>query len=133
MNIPYNKERCKQRLLKDYLKHGKLVVAFDFDNTIFDYHSLGDDYSDIISLLKQCTDLNFDLILFTVDTDSLKLHNKITYVSKILVTSNFTVNESKVMKGSIKPYYNILLDDRAGLEESCEILKFVIDYANNIH
>lgn len=37
------------------------------------------------------------------------------------------VNESPVFPNSEKPYYNILLDDRAGLEESYEILKYVVD------
>lgn len=36
-------------------------------------------------------------------------------------------NESPVFPNSEKPYYNILLDDRAGLEESYEILKYVVD------
>lgn len=32
-----------------------------------------------------------------------------------------------IFSKSKKPYYNILLDDRAGLEESYEILKYVVD------
>lgn len=34
---------------------------------------------------------------------------------------------SRLFPNSRKPYYNILLDDRAGLEESYEILKYVVD------
>lgn len=34
---------------------------------------------------------------------------------------------SSIFSKSKKPYYNILLDDRAGLEESYEILKYVVD------
>ena len=30
--------RCVDRLKKDYEVHKNLIVAFDFDNTIFDYH-----------------------------------------------------------------------------------------------
>lgn len=37
------------------------------------------------------------------------------------------INQSSVLPKSYKPYYNILLDDRAGLEESYEILKYVVD------
>lgn len=33
------------------------------------------------------------------------------------------INQSSVLPKSYKPYYNILLDDRAGLEESYEIFK----------
>ena len=45
--------------------------------------------------------------------------------------SHFFVNTSPIFSRSRKPYYNILLDDRAGLEESYNILKQVIDYANS--
>ena len=35
---PYmNEQKCFDRLKSDYEKHGKIIVAFDFDNTIFDY------------------------------------------------------------------------------------------------
>jgi hypothetical protein len=37
------------------------------------------------------------------------------------------INENKdVFPGSPKPYYNILLDDRAGLESSIKILEKII-------
>lgn len=35
--------------------------------------------------------------------------------------------KKRLFPNSKKPYYNILLDDRAGLEESYEILKYVVD------
>ena len=37
------------------------------------------------------------------------------------------ITSSRLFPNSKKPYYNILLDDRAGLEESYEILKYVVD------
>lgn len=42
---------------------------------------------------------------------------------------SFFINTSPIFSRSRKPYYNILLDDRAGLEESYNILKQVVDYA----
>ena len=33
-NHPFGKEACKKRLLEEYKKYGKLIVAFDYDNTI---------------------------------------------------------------------------------------------------
>lgn len=80
-NHPFGKEACKKRLLEEYKKYGELIVAFDYDNTIFDYHNNGE----------------------------------------------LQINQSSVLPKSYKPYYNILLDDRAGLEESYEILKYVVD------
>ncbi|HNV97499.1 MAG TPA: hypothetical protein PKL13_04340, partial [bacterium] len=62
-----------------YIKHKKLIVAFDFDNTIFDYHKKEVDYSKIINLLKECQDLGFILKLFTSETSKDKLDWKIKY------------------------------------------------------
>lgn len=64
-NHPFGKEACKKRLLEEYHKYRKLIV--DFDNTIFDYHNTGGDYSCVIELLKECSLLGFEMILFTTD------------------------------------------------------------------
>jgi hypothetical protein len=37
-------------LPKDYLAHGHLFVAFDYDNTVFDYYNQGINYEKIIDL-----------------------------------------------------------------------------------
>lgn len=57
-NHPFGKEAC--RLLEEYHKYGKLIVAFD--NTIFDYHNNGGDYSEVINLLNKCYKLEFDIV-----------------------------------------------------------------------
>lgn len=126
-NHPFNKENCKKRLLEEYHRYGKLIVAFDFDNTIYDYHNDGGDYSEVIKLLRDCSKLGFELVLFTTEEDYDKLLTKVHKVDRILNTCNCKVNISSVFSKAKKPYYNILLDDRAGLEESYEILKYVVD------
>ena len=135
MKHPFNQQACLERLKNEYDKYGKLIVAFDFDNTIYDFHKNEGDYSEVIDLLKECIKLEFDLILFTVDEDPDKVSEKVRWlVSNDLwsyKSSHFFVNIGPLFSGSRKPYYNILLDDRAGLEESYNILKQVVDYANS--
>lgn len=108
-----------QRLKDDYLKHGSLFVAFDYDNTVFDFHGKGIDYSPVITLLRTCKSLGFTLIVFTGNEgDDLKR------VLSDLHDRNIPfdlVNENPLMK-TRKPYYNILLDDRAGLQEAFNLL-----------
>lgn len=53
------------RLKQDYLAHKSLFVAFDYDNTVFDYHSQGINYEAIVELLRICKSYGFTLILFT--------------------------------------------------------------------
>lgn len=132
-NHPFGKEACKKRLLEEYKKYGKLIVAFDFDNTIFDYHNTGGDYSCVINLLRRCTMLGFEMILLSTEENENKIIEKqvecvqmrIGNLINDMIIPPFT--SSRLFPNSRKPYYNILLDDRAGLEESYEILKYVVD------
>lgn len=126
-NHPFGYEACCKRLMLEYQKYGKLIVAFDFDNTIFDYHNNGGDYSCVIELLKECSKLGFELVLFTTSEDYDELKNKYGYSARLLESSTLRMNSSSLFTAAKKPYYNILLDDRAGLEESYNILKYVVD------
>jgi hypothetical protein len=103
------------RLIEDHIKHGSLFVAFDFDNTVFDYFGVGDEYPKIESLLKFLKSIGMKLILFT-GNEGEKLNEIISYCDKRGYAPDY-VNENPIMK-TRKPYYNILLDDRAGLGEA---------------
>lgn len=135
-NHPFNKENCKKRLLEEYRKYGSLIVAFDYDNTIFDYHNKGGDYSCVIELLKSCTILGFEMILLSTEESENKIVEKQTECLKMGIGNSINniiippFRSSRLFPNSKKPYYNILLDDRAGLEESYEILKYVVDEIN---
>ena len=80
MKHPFNQQACLERLKNEYDKYGKLIVAFDFDNTIYDFHKNGGDYSEVIDLLKECIKLEFDLILLTVDEDPNKVSEKVRWL-----------------------------------------------------
>lgn len=51
-NHPFCDYNCILRLVKEVEKYGKLVIGFDFDNTIFDVHNNGGNYKHIIDTLK---------------------------------------------------------------------------------
>ena len=117
-----------QRLQNDYLEHGSIFVAYDYDNTVFDYHHQGVDYTKIINLLSVCKSLGFTLILFT-GNEGEELENVKNDLKKRNIPFDL-VNENPLMK-TRKPYYNILLDDRAGLEEAYNHLKKLTDAIQN--
>lgn len=50
LNVAYTQHSATQRLWEEYQKYKRLVIAFDFDNTIFDFHNLGLDVKDTIDL-----------------------------------------------------------------------------------
>ena len=117
-----------KRLKQDYLIHKSLFVAYDYDNTVFDFHGLNINYSKIIELLRTCKSLGFTLILFTGNEGE-----KLEVIKKDLKHRNIPfdlINENPLMN-TRKPYYNILLDDRAGLKESYNNLKKLIDEIRN--
>ena len=117
-----------ERLKKDYLEHKSLFVAYDYDNTVFDYHNQGINYEKIIKLLRVCKSLNFILILFTGNEGE-----QLEIIKKDLIKRNIPyhlINENPLMK-TRKPYYNILLDDRAGLKEAYYNLKKLTNEIRN--
>lgn len=116
-----------KRLVSDYKKHGNLFVAFDFDNTVFDYFTQGDTYPKIEGLLCFLKKIGFKLILFT-GNEGAKLDDIVEYCNERGYRPDY-VNESPVMK-TTKPYYNILLDDRAGLNDAYQTLVLTLNILN---
>ena len=115
------KDKAIERLHKELKKYGKLYIAFDFDNTIFDYHNEGEDHSKVINLLKRCSEMGHTLILFTATSNEERLTFMKLYCKHFGIKVTY-INENPEISDSSKHYYNILLDDRAGLEESYQIL-----------
>lgn len=118
------------RLCQELDTHKKLVIGFDFDNTIFDVHNKGGDYSQVISVLQRCKELDWTLCLYTAELREDWLKWKVDYCKHFGIEPDY-VNESPLIKGTKKPFFNLLLDDRAGLEEAYTLLIKVIDYADS--
>jgi hypothetical protein len=121
MKHPFlNPSHAYQRLLREYKQYGSIVVAVDFDNTIYDYHQTGMDCSDIMDLLQKLHGISCYIILWTCS-------EAYDFIEKYCETHQIpynAINENPpFFKGnSRKVYYNELLDDRAGLRESFDRL-----------
>jgi hypothetical protein len=117
----FSTDRCVDRLLDWYNLHKKLIVAFDFDDTVWDFHRKGFECPKVLELLRQCQAAGFTLIMFTTDEDPENIKWKVKYCSENGLNVTY-VNESPVMPLAKKPFYNILLDDKAGLGQAYEAL-----------
>lgn len=129
MKHPFNEERCARRLLWEYQKYDKLIVGIDFDNTI---KSVKEDSSceEIIELLRRCSqDPKITLCLWSICPNG-EEQEKIEYCASLGINIDY-INESpfKIGDGK-KEFFNVLLDDRAGLESAYNNLKYVLDNAN---
>lgn len=123
-----NTDECVKRLVNDYKKHNNLFIAFDYDNTVSDFHKIGDTFPKLETLLKECKEFGLSLILFTAK-EEFGIDIAFQYCLKRGYKPDY-INESPVMKTK-KPYYNILLDDRAGLNEAYEILTLTLKQLKN--
>lgn len=125
MDFYLDNKNVVARLKREREKYGSLVVAYDFDNTVYDFHKEGHKYPLVIDLLRECKEMGDTLIVFTAST-------KYKFIEQYLKENNIPydlINENPpffITAGEVKKiYYNILLDDRAGLESAYNALKEV--------
>lgn len=121
-----NNSNAVDRLVEEWVKYKSLIVAYDFDNTVFDFHNEGHSYEYVINLLRECKKLGAYLIVFTASDK-----DRHQFIKKYLDNNSIPydgINENKpdlpFKDGKI--YYNILLDDRAGLESAVNVIEEAI-------
>lgn len=126
MDFYLDDQNCIDRLINEWNCYGQLIVAVDYDNTLFDYNKKGYVFVDVIDLIKNAKDMGCHISIFTSCDES-----RFPEIDKYLTMMNIqynSINETPdyiPFKGR-KIYYNILLDDRAGLSAAYNILKSVI-------
>jgi len=112
-----------KRLYEEYKKYGSLAIGVDFDNTIFDYHNKGYNCSTVIDLVIRAQRLGNKIHIFTAnpDHDKVKAHCEAEGIIIEGINTGFDLGwESR------KPFYNLLLDDRAGLISAVEDLSQLV-------
>lgn len=121
-------DNCVNRLLKEWDEYGKLIVAYDFDNTVNDSVGGTTGYSgQVRELVRACKEMGCTMIVFTCRTAE-----EYPLVKKYLNDNDIPydyINENipdLSIKTSNKIFFNILLDDRCGLSASYEILVDVL-------
>jgi hypothetical protein len=122
-------ENAVARLLEEWKKYKKIIIAYDFDDTVYDFYKKGRKYESIIDLLKRCEKVGAYFIVFTCreekhfpEVAKYLIENSIPY-DKINDNISFIAEQMT----SRKIYYNIFLDDRAGLSASYNILKSAVE------
>jgi len=112
------------RLLKEYKQYKSLVIAYDLDNTLYDFHKKGETYTMVMDLLKDLKSIGCYMICFTANSDkdfvlSYLTENKIPFDAINENPPFFKCEERKI-------YFNALLDDRAGLQQVYNELNLLI-------
>lgn len=126
MDFFLDDKNCIDRLFSEWQKYGSIIVAYDFDNTVYDYYNKGYSYDEVINLLRDCKKEGFHLTVFTSCND-----DRFQEIRTFLTDNNIPfdgINETPdfiPFKGR-KVYFNILLDDRAGLSSAFGQLQTLI-------
>jgi len=120
---PYiNDLNCIKRLISEWVKHKSLIIAYDYDNTVFDYHNLGYEFSGLIKLLRECKKYGGKFIVYSCSPVD-RYGDMKSYLNSNDIPFD-TINENiiELHGGNGKLFYNIFLDDRAGLKSAYSIL-----------
>lgn len=123
MDYYLDENNVVDRLVAEWQRYGKIIIAYDFDDTVYDYHKKDRQYNDVITLLKECGLVGAYFIVFTCcgedDYDKIK-----DYLSQLDIPYDAINDNLEFVKfKGRKIYYNILLDDRAGLPSAYKCLK----------
>lgn len=121
-------KNCVARLLDWYNRNGILIVAYDFDNTVYDFHNRGHDYTEVIELIRKAKRAGCYLIVFTGNRDEQFVRD---FLDKNDIPFDVINEHAQFLpeqdRQTRKVYYNILLDDAAGLMSAYKHLEEFIE------
>lgn len=122
------KDRFIDRLVNEWIQHGKIVIGVDYDETFSPWRIMTEDdirALGIIDLLRACQYTGCHLVCFTscnkdrypeIQERFKEFGLRLDSINKNPITLPYGNEEGS------KIYYNIFLDDRAGLGEALYIL-----------
>lgn len=121
-----SKDESYNRLLKEYRAYNSLVVAVDFDGTLYDFHNEGITFDSVITLVRELKEIGCYIIIFTANENTSLI---VEYLAdKKIPYDKINENPPFFKSKAAKIYYNVLLDDRAGLGEVYDQLSKLIKH-----
>lgn len=119
--------RVVDRLYNEYKRYGDIIIAFDFDYTVHNFRDEDYTYDCVIELLRKWQPYA-KLVVFSASPE--ERYPYITdYLNRRAIPFD-AINEDVLIekrKPTRKLYYNILLDDRAGLGSAYMALDMLYD------
>jgi len=124
------RQKIIKKLYDLYLEHGSIILGVDFDNTVFPLDPMFiEECYETVELVKRAVPYS-KICLWTV-SDKWSLIYKVALMEAMGIKADY-VNESPVILGDgPKPFFNLLLDDNAGLTEAKSILEGFLQLIKN--
>lgn len=115
------------KLYKDWIRHGKIIICVDYDQTILPYQSFEKELCQmVVDTIKEAQAIGATVILFTC-RDGEMLEKAKEYCKSINLHFDQINPIDPFLPGySQKPYCNVMLDDKAGLLSALYILQNAI-------
>lgn len=121
------------KITKAYNTHGSLIVGVDFDDTVFPFSKNEENVErcrrvvNILLSLKKEMGIDLILCLYSVADEQSLVYKE--HIMDCYGLKPQYVNEGPMDNkwGSKKPFFNILLDDKTGLNDSMETLREFIE------
>lgn len=104
------------RILMEAEKHEKLIVAVDYDNTVFDTHNMGYDFEPLFEKLRELRDRIY-LICWTASKPERYPQIRETFREHGLYLDAINENAPWIEGRGPKIYANMYIDDRSGLTD----------------
>ena len=115
-----------ERLYKEWKQHDKIVIAADYDSTIYPWHTIDnkEDMDRVVRRLQVAHNTGAYIVIFTCSDPS-----RYEEIQKHCDSLNIPINGINTNPIDLpygkhgKVYANIYLDDRAGLNEALNMLE----------
>lgn len=126
-----NLNKYINRLLEEWKRYGKIIIAVDYDDTLFPWGFKSEEdnkqIDEIFDLLKACKQTGAYITIWSACDKDRFIEIEEYCKSKGLEIDSINQNPIELPYGKDRKIYaNIFLDDRAGLQESMTVLNTVL-------
>ena len=130
----FSTEKCIETLIDDYKKYGRIIVAYDYDDTV---EPSTPEYSctNVVKLLQLCSKFNdFEMICFTARATVKDVEDALTNLDSLGIRHDAVNEDCYRIKKEVdhqcesKIMFSIFLDNRAGLESAYKILLGFVEW-----
>jgi hypothetical protein len=121
-SIPY-----LERLEEEWKQYGKIIIACDYDDTISPWKMTNTDFKRVFDVLKVAKETGAYVIIFTACKEERYPEIKKYCLDNGLEIDGINTTPIDLPYGNDKKIYaNVFIDDRAGLNESLNILEMAM-------